>query len=397
MSRFRFTMARIEALPLPEPGKRDTYHDTKISGLQLRVSHTGTKTFSFYRRIKHGEPQRITLGKFPDLTVDAAEHKALELSLAIARNENPAKALRDKKEELTFGKLFFEYLERHSKPNKRTWQEDESKYKQYLEKKIGKMKATEIDRKDIASIHSAITRAGHPVTANRVKALISSIFGWGISAGLVKENPAIGIRSNKETARDRWLLGDELQRFFAALAEEQNDTIRDYFLASVLTGVRQENILSMKWADINFMRQEWSIQRTKNDLPQTVTLSAELVSILEQRKAKSSSDYVFPGSGKTGHLVEPKKGWKRLLERSGIENLRIHDLRRTLGSWQARTGASLPIIGKSLNHKNLSTTLIYARLDTDPVRASVDKATAAMLEAANVKKDTELFPLKNEK
>ena len=83
--------------------------------------------------------------------------------------------------------------------------------------------------------------------------------------------------------------------------------------------------------------------------------------------------------------MEPKKGWKRVLGRAGIKNLRIHDLRRTFGSWQAITGASLSIIGKTLNHKTTSTTSIYAKLDLDPVRASVEKATAAMLEAANKK------------
>jgi integrase len=70
-----------------------------------------------------------------------------------------------------------------------------------------------------------------------------------------------------------------------------------------------------------------------------------------------------------------------------LSNLRIHDLRRTLGSWQARTGASLAIIGKSLNHKSPTTTAIYARLDLDPVRASVEKATQAMLTAAGLKKE----------
>src|SRR6266446_4069806 len=67
-----------------------------------------------------------------------------------------------------------------------------------------------------------------------------------------------------------------------------------------------------------------------------------------------------------------------------INDLRIHDLRRTLGSWQAKQGASLAIIGKSLNHKSLQSTTIYARLDLDPVRSSVNTATAAMLEAAGI-------------
>jgi len=76
-----------------------------------------------------------------------------------------------------------------------------------------------------------------------------------------------------------------------------------------------------------------------------------------------------------------------------VADLRIHDLRRTLGSWQAKTGASLAIIGKSLNHKTHQATQIYARLDLDPVRQSVNTATAAMLEAAGLKDKADVVDL----
>jgi len=125
-----------------------------------------------------------------------------------------------------------------------------------------------------------------------------------------------------------------------------------------------------------------------------VALSPEAIEILQNRKPSDGAIFVFPGSGKAGHLMEPKKGWKRILERAGIDNLRIHDLRRTLGSWQAKTGASLAIIGKSLNHKNQNTTAIYARLDLDPVRDSVNKATSAMMQAAGLKDGADVMQLK---
>ena len=105
----------------------------------------------------------------------------------------------------------------------------------------------------------------------------------------------------------------------------------------------------------------------------------------ERLKSKGKSPFVFASAeSKTGHLVEPKRAWATLLKRANIEDLRLHDLRRTLGSWQAATGANSYIIGKSLNHKSQSATAIYARLDTDPVRASINKATDAMF--ANIKK-----------
>lgn len=98
---------------------------------------------------------------------------------------------------------------------------------------------------------------------------------------------------------------------------------------------------------------------------------------------ETPSEFVFPSSNPTGHVTEPKSAWTRILDRAGIKNLRLHDLRRTLGSWQAATGASLSIIGRSLGHKNVATTAVYARLDLDPVRASVNTAADAIMAAAN--------------
>lgn len=396
-NKINFTKAIIDSLSIPESGKRDTYHDIRTSGLQLRITSTGVKTFSVYRRIKRGEPERITLGRYPDMTIEQARREAVRIAADISDGKNPAEVKRGHKAELTFSELFGDYMERHSKPKKKTWFEDQAQFRLYLEKPLGKKKLSTIDRKSIAHIHGSITKAGYAPTANRVKALLSSVFGWAISAGLCESNPVIGIKSNKENQRDRFLQSDELPRFFKALAEEPNSTIRDYILISLLTGARRSNVLAMRWQDINFERAEWRIPMTKNGTPQTVALSPEAIEILHNSKQSDNALFVFPGSGKSGHLEEPKKGWKRILERAGIENLRIHDLRRTLGSWQAKTGASLAIIGKSLNHKNQNTTAIYARLDLDPVRDSINTATNAMLTAAGLKKPADAVLLKRSK
>lgn len=95
-------------------------------------------------------------------------------------------------------------------------------------------------------------------------------------------------------------------------------------------------------------------------------------------RRQATSVFVFPGTGCHRHPVEPKKGWQRTCKAVGIQGARIHDLRRTMGSRQAKTGAGLPVIGKNLNHKNQSATAICARLDLDPVRSAMEKA-AAML------------------
>ena len=397
MNKINFTKAAIDSLPIPETGGRAEYHDTKVAGLRLRVTSKGIKTFSMRKRVKHGEPERITLGRYPEMTIEQARRKAAEIATLILEGKNPAEVKRQHKAELLFTELFHEYFERHSKPRKTTWKDDLQKFQDYLQKPLGNKRLSSITRQEIAKIHSSITNAGHAVAANRVIALISSIYGWSISAGLWNDNPALGIKRNKEHSRDRYLKADELPRFFEALSEEQNTTIRDYFLISLLTGARRSNVLAMRWQDISFDELEWRIPMTKNGTPQIVSLSPEAMQVLQSRKLSDNSEYVFPGNGKSGHLEEPKKGWDRILCRAGIEDLRIHDLRRTLGSWQARTGTSLAIIGKSLNHKSHASTLVYARLDLDPVRDSVNRATSAMLGAAGIQPINEIVELKHEK
>lgn len=439
-TQFNFTKASLDALQVPEQGTRLVCHDTKTTGLQIRVSASGVKTFSLYRRIKGGSPERVTLGRYPEMSIEQARRKAAELNAAIEFGANPAEVKRVHKGEPTFGDIFKQYLDRHAKARKRTWKDDEQRFQQYLERPLGSKKLSSITRQSIALVHSDITKAGHPVVANRVLAVISTVFGRALEWGLVEHNPARGIRRNPEKSRDRFLQSNELPRFFASLAEEPNQTVRDYFLLSLLTGARRSNMVTMRWGDINLDEGIWRIPETKNGTPQNVTLSPEALAILNSRRtsAEKGAIYVFPGSGKTGHLMEPHKGWLRIFDRDElaqlierieaeggrfdeaiksvtgaldsesiaakltrarkaairagisidglrIQNLRIHDLRRTLGSWQAKTGASMAIIGKSLNHKSQQTTAIYARLDLDPVRQSVNTATAAMLDAAGVK------------
>lgn len=386
-NKINFTKSFINELKLPGAGKRLVYHDSKVTGLQLRVTSKGTKTFSLYRRIKNSSPVRVTIGQYPYISIEQARKIAATHNTSVERGEDPALSKREGKAELNFDQLFSEYIERYAKITKRTWQENINHYKRYLAKPLGKQKLSNIKRSTIASIHSEITKQGCPIGANRVLALVSSIYSWGISAGLCNDNPVKGIKRNREKSRSRFLQTDELARFFRAVAQESNQAIRDYVLISLLTGARQANVLSMRWEDINLKESEWTIERTKNNEPQIITLTPEATAILRARLPDLPEIFVFPGSGQKGHLVEPKKGWQRILARANIKDLRMHDLRRTLGSWQAKTGASLSIIGKSLNHKSVQSTAVYARLDLDPVRQSVEKATSAMFAAAGLAQD----------
>lgn len=336
------------------------------------------------------------------MSIEQARRLAMETSAAMEGGINPAEQRRTARGERTFGDLFKDYMDRHAKVNKRTWKEDQYRYDAYLTKPLGSKKISAVDRHAIAAVHSAITRGGHATLANRVLALVSSVFGWGISVGLCEANPAHGIKHNPEKSRDRFLQASELPGFFQSLAEEPNETIRDYLLLSLLTGARRSNVLVMRWADINLDAGEWRIELTKNGTPQTVTLTPEAIEIckrldtagqLKGAAKKARTEAIATPEAAVATLRELADAADVPLDGVSLGDLRIHDLRRTLGSWQAKTGASLSIIGKSLNHKSQATTAIYARLDLDPVRESMQRATAAMLTAAGMKDSAKVVKL----
>ena len=371
-----FTKAVIVDAVAPERGRRYLY-DAEEAGLVLQITAAGRKTFQLYKK-HQGRPVRVTFGTWPEITVEQARKKARKAKTDLDAGTNPNDDLRQKRQEMTFADLFGQYMVRHAKVRKLTWQEDQNQFDRYLGA-FAKKKLSAITRKDVAALHARIGKTA-PTAANRVLSLLSSVFGRAIEFDLwAGANPCTGVRKFPEQSRDRFLSGDELRRFFEALEQEPNDTARDFFTVALLTGARRANVLEMKWPDLDLDAATWRIGRTKNGTPQTVALVEPVVDLLRERRRQATSVFVFSGTGKTGHYMEPKRAWKTLLKRAGIEGARVHDLRRTLGSWQAMTGASLPVIGKSLNHKNQSTTAIYARLDLDPVRSAMEKAAAAML------------------
>ena len=388
----KLTKAAIDALPLPEPNRRKSYHFDSVPGLQLRVTASGIKTFSVFKRVKSGSPERITIGRYPSVTPEMAKREAAKIVADLVSGKSAASASRAGRGEITLGELFDDFLQ-HKRNRRGAYLSEATKrdYKSSFKLHFNKFKGRQLSKVkegELAALHTQIGRE-HPTRANRVAALASSLFSYAISRKLFDgKNPAAGIQKFPENSRERFLQADELPRFFQAVSEEPNETLRDYVLVSLLTGARRSNVLAMKWSEVNLERGEWRIPVTKSGTPQTVTLSPVVIEILHGRRELAESEFVFPGTGSTGHLTEPKKGWKRILERGGIDDLRLHDLRRTLGSWQAKTGASLAIIGKSLHHKSQNTTAIYARLDLDPVRESVNSATNAILEAGGISKSS---------
>lgn len=456
-ARFKFGKEALKAMAPPPAGKRLTVYDTVVPKLALRMTSAGAQTFYVVKR-NGSSVAWVKLGTFPDVTVEQARKEAEKALGEFATGADPAAARRAIRGEPTFAEAFDVFLEGKRKRDgsplaEKTRRDYRDVLRMYLSGIQGK-KLSQITRDDVKAIQRKATKKS-PAQADRAVAVVSSVFSYAIDQGRFGgANPASRVQKNPPPSRDRFAQAHELPYLLAAIAESDQ---RDYFLLSLLTGARRSNVQAMAWRDVDFDGAVLRLGKTKNGTPQNITLSPEAVMVLRARKEaqqaahkasksdKAMSPYVFPGSGKTGHLVEPKKAWdtvrtkatlRRLLDlleagehitadarqkheeiivatpataerellklatAAGIEaadynvaDLRIHDLRRTLGSWQAKTGASLAIIGKSLNHKTHQATQIYARLDLDPVRQSVNTATAAMLEAAGLKDKADVVTL----
>ncbi len=382
--RIVFTVAALDRLSCPSGKRRVWVYDARQAALAMMVTETQAKSFYLYRKV-NGRPQRLRLGGYRDISIEQARRLTAEMVGEIVRGVDPmARRRRNRERKRTFDDLFQWFLENEAKPSKRSWEDDEIRYNKHLKRGLGLKPAASITTADIIAFHRKLGRT-NPTLANRVLALISVIYNRAKRRGEYSgDNPAIGVEKYPESSRSRFLLPEEMPRFFAAMNDEPNPLFRDFFQLALWTGARSGNIKSMRWDEISFDLKLWQIppEKAKGKQGIAVPLTPQAMEILERRrKADPHGQWVLPSSGKSGHLEEPKKAWGALLNRAAIQDLRIHDLRRTLGSWMAAGGASLHVIGKTLGHRNESTTAVYARLQLDPVRSAVDRASAAMLEA----------------
>lgn len=377
---FAFSQARLADLAPPAKG-RAYYRDTKVPGLQLAVTASGSKVY-YFRRWIDGTQHRIKIARLGEVSLAKARERATELAGEVAGGKNPQAARRVKRSAVTVQDLFDHWIA-HAKLHKRTWKDDQRQFNKYTGL-LKKRKLGEVTTGDVTKWHRKIGEQHGPYQANRVRALLSAMFNVAREVGFEGRNPCLGVKRFKESERERFLQPNEIRPLFAALAEEP-PIWRDFWLVCLFSGARRGNVAAMAWKDLNLDDGLWHLpgKETKGGVPIVVVLAPPAVIVLRARREETNGrPWVFAVKTASGHVADPRKSWARVMKRSGLQDLRPHDLRRSLGSWQATAGASLQIIGASLGHRDPKATSIYSRLQIDPVRKSVDGAVASMLEAA---------------
>jgi integrase len=365
--------------------------DDEIKGFGLRVYPSGQRAFVLSYRMA-GKKRLYTIGDFGVWTPDQARKEARKLLVDIEHGIDPNEARTASRQQgVTFDQLREVYLTKHA-VRKKSGKKDEAILKRYIPDVWSSRTLRDFSRLEMSRLHQTIGEKNGPYAANRLLALLRKMFNMGVQEGLLPDNhanPCAGIKFFPENKRERFVTPDELPKIWEAIHQEEHPYWTAYFTLSILLGARRSELLSARWVDVNLEAKTWTIPDTKSGRSHTLPVPGAAVEILRLIPRLTDSPFVFPSHGKTGHLVEPKTAWARVLGRAGINGVRIHDLRRTLGSWLAAQGESLPMIGKVLNHSQPSTTAIYARLHLDPVRAALERNTEKMLSTVNQGKGLE--------
>ncbi|RLA18375.1 MAG: hypothetical protein DRQ62_13700 [Gammaproteobacteria bacterium] len=378
-SKLKFTTKRVIDLASPEKGQR-YYYDSEVGGLGVRVSASGSRTYILYKKV-NGKPQRITLGKVGVIGLAEARKAAIKLNGEVAGGIDIVKAKKEAKvKQITVGELYKAWLATAHKLDLKSVGDDETRWRLHLSK-LARKTAVDITRADLQRIVDRISKKAKR-QANLCCDLMHRVYAHAIRAETFKgDNPAKGLIRNREQSRERYLKPDEIKGFIESVRAE-GEPWTGYFMMLLLTGQRREAVATMRWQDVDLKAGVWSLPSwsSKNGRSLSIALTVDAVELLNGLQDYKINQYVFGSTrSKSGHIINPVKAFKRICERAGVSDLRIHDVRRSVGSWMAAAGASNFMISKALGHADTRSAQVYARLDVDPVRTVLEDITGQML------------------
>lgn len=365
--------ARFVATVTPAETRRE-YFDRVVTGLALRVAPTGTKSWVvLYRQGRR--LRRWTLGRYPTLSLADARDRARAGLRTAAAGDDPAQAKRTQRDALTVGELAERYLVEYARPRKRSWKEDRRLLTHAVLPIWRHQAARDIQRADARALVQAVATRGAPIAANRLRALLHTLFGFAVAHEIVEANPITHVpRPGIERRRDRVLTADEMRTFWSRLAAAPPPMAAALRLRLV-TAQRGGEIHDMRWRDVDRATRWWTIPaaRSKNGLPHRVPLTDPALDLIDGLPSSAPEGYVLAGA-------RGKRQRSQAIARLGLDDFRGHDLRRTAASHMASAGVPRLVIGKILNHADPSVTAVYDRhsYDTEK-RAALETWATALL------------------
>lgn len=360
---------------LKPQGRRYEIWEEGRGGFGVRVTPRGTKSFIYMYRYE-GKARRMTLGEYPQMSLADAHQAHAVAEQRLKEGSDPGAHLvierKDERKAPTVADLSQEYLEKWSKPRKRSWATD----KRIIEKDVlpgwGRRKAQDITRRDVIRLLDHIVDRGAPIMANRTLAVIRKMFNFAVGRDIVLASPCAAIQTpSREQRRDRVLSAEEIKNFWHGLEGTRITAgIRLALKLQLVTAQRKGEVVSAEWAEIDLQEKMWSIpaEKTKNRLPHRVPVSALAIEILAAAKnLAGDSRWVFPSPRSAGHITPTAVDHALRIDLNtlGIDNLTPHDLRRTAASHMTSGGTLRLVVSKILNHVESGVTAVYDRHSYD--------------------------------
>lgn len=406
----KLTKSTVDKLPAPQKGQV-FYRDTTLTGFGIYAGMT-SKTYYVEKWINN-KAVRVTIGKHGQVTTEQARKKAQELLGKMSAGINPNQEKKAQRVEgITLKNVFEDFLNTRKSLKERTIYD----YKRAVEgafRDWQKKPLNEISKDMVFRKHSKLgNEIGH-AQANQAMRFLRALFNFamgkyenGNGQPLITVNP---VRSLSETKawyrierRKTMIKPHELPAWYQAVIGLKNyrsnnkaETLRDYLLLCLFTGLRRTEAAQLKWEHVDFKAKTLSIPDTKNWEPLTLPLSDFLYDLLLKRKKGDSEEFVFPGEGATGHIVEPRKQMRKVIAGSGVQ-FTVHDLRRTFVTIAESLDIPAYALKMLLNHKAGSdVTAGYIISDVERLRRPMQRITDHLLKLAGVKPLGKIIEMKS--
>ena len=375
MATVKLNKRTIDGLSV-ERGDR-VFWDCELPGFGIRVHATGRKVYVAQARIPGGLPKRAVIGPYVSMTTEVARRRASDMIDRIRRGEDPVPP--PPAPEPTVADLAARYMDAHVERNCRPATVES--YRRLLDLHVlpalGGLGLAEVDRSHVAALHHGLR--DRPTVANQAVGVFSKMFKLAVAWGMTpaRPNPCRSIRRYREKSCERFLTADEYARLGRVLSEAESEgPLMASAVAAVrlllLTGCRRNEILTLRWDDLDRTAGELRLRDTKTG-PRRVSLTPAVDRVLAGIKRSGNNPWVIAGPEPGGRLRRLDPLWNKLRARAGLEDVRLHDCRHSFASQALALGEGLPTIARLLGHKTVMTTYKYAHLARDTEKASAAK------------------------
>jgi integrase len=375
----------------PTPDKDQMfYRDSELKGFALRITSNGTKSF-VVEKIISNKVRRITLGKYSDaLPVEKARKKAQILLGLIADGIDPiAEKRADKMRCVTLKEVLEDYTQARKSLKPKTLYD----YKRVLSIAFVNWKdkpLTSITKEMVAKQHKKLGEEHGEAYANLSMRVLRALFNFAAGQyedsqgrSLITDNPVRRLSQTRAwyrvERRQTFIKSHELADWRTGVQKLTNETLRDYLLLILFTGLRRQEAAKLQWKQIDLKAKTLIVIDTKNREPHTLPLSDYLYNLFAARKQNSTSNYVFPGTGADGHIIEPRKQMAKVIADTKIQ-FTVHDLRRTFITLAESLDIPAYALKRLLNHKMAGdVTAGYIMLDVERLRKPMQMITDHLL------------------